>query len=71
VEQSSSFLTIYKDKLSDDQVKVLYNFSNIFKKGRLGRLYILIKFKIFGTGFLRNLGITLLILLMKRIRNLS
>lgn len=70
-EQSKNFLTIYKDKLSDDQVNVLYNFSNIFKKGRLGRLFILIKFKIFGTGFLRNLGIIMFILLMKRTRNPS
>jgi glycosyltransferase involved in cell wall biosynthesis len=71
VEQSSSFLTIYKDNLSDDQVKVLYNFSNIFKKGRLGRLFILVKFKISGTGFLRNLGIIMFILLMKKTRNPS
>lgn len=68
VEQTAEFMAIYKDKLSDEQLGLLDSFSNILKKGRLERLYILIKFKIFGSGSLRNLGMTILILLMKRIR---
>lgn len=70
-EQAGSFLTNYRAKLSDEQIEVLNYFSNIFKKGRLERLYILIRFKIFGSGLLRNLGVTMLILLMKRTRDLE
>ena len=66
VEQTTCFLNLYNNKLSKEQFKILSNFSNIFRTGRLKRLYILIKYKIFGVGVFRNLGIITLILFMKK-----
>lgn len=69
VLQSKAFFNIYKDRLPKELIPTVYNFSILFERGRLSRLYLIMKFRYFGYGFMRNLGILVLLIFIKDIKS--
>lgn len=69
VLQSKAFLNIYKDRLPKELIPTVYNFSILFERGRLSRLYLIMKFRYFGYGFMRNLGILVIWTVIKNIKS--
>lgn len=60
VAQSKAFYITFKDKLPGPKLEIVYNFSTLFEKRRMKRLYHLLRYRYMGYGFLRNLGILIL-----------
>lgn len=66
VTQSKAFYIAFKGRFSQDQLEVIYNFSTLLEKGRMKRLYDMIRYRYVGYGFLRNLGLLLLWFLIRK-----
>lgn len=64
VEQGRSFLMIYGDRISKADREIVYNFSTLFQQWKIKRLFTLLRFRLKTYGFLRNLGISTLFLLL-------
>ena len=61
VRQAQAFLEYNKSRLAPDQIEMLTLFSSIRRAGFFKKRYILIRYKIWKTGFTRNLGMLLVI----------
>ena len=61
VRQAQAFLEYNKSRLTPEQIKMLELFSTIKHAGFFKKRYILIRYKIWKTGFMRNLGMLLVI----------
>lgn len=59
--QAKNFYQIYKGQLSPKYKDVIYQFAMLGKKNWFIRRYILLKYKFFKTGVIRNIGVFLLI----------
>ena len=55
--QASLFLERYKDKLDADTIQMLQDFRDINSKSFLQKRAIIIKYKLFKHGFIRNIGL--------------
>ena len=64
VEQGKAFLLIYGDRISKADREIVYNFSTLFQQWKIKRLFTLLRFRLKTYGFLRNLGISTLFLLL-------
>ncbi len=64
VEQGKAFHLIYGDRISKADREIVYNFSTLFQQWRIKRLFTLLRFRLRTYGFLRNLGISTLFLLL-------
>ncbi len=54
--QAKGFLAVYRDKLTDEQRKMLKDFSDLKQSGIIKRCRVLSKYKAFKSGFLRKIG---------------
>lgn len=61
IRQAQAFLEYNKQRLTPEQIKMLELFSDIKHAGFFKKRYILIRYKIWKTGFMRNLGMLLII----------
>lgn len=61
IRQAQAFLECNKQRLNPEQLKMLELFSDIKRAGFFKKRYILIRYSIWKTGFMRNLGMLLVI----------
>ncbi|MBO4490643.1 MAG: glycosyltransferase family 2 protein [Lentisphaeria bacterium] len=61
VRQAQAFLECNRSRLAPEEIRMLTRFSSIGRAGFFKKRYILIRYKILKTGFIRNLGIFLII----------
>ncbi len=59
VFQAKVFLEMYKDKMNNEQIESFEIFSNLFSYNWVKRRYILIKYGIIKSKFIRNIGLFL------------
>lgn len=64
VRQAQAFFSAYGSKLPEEERKRVGSFAFVLEKGRLARIYTMIKNGHTGYGFLRNLGILVLLFSM-------
>lgn len=70
VAQAGAFHSAYGTRLKKADREVVHAFSTLLEKHRAARLYSVFKYRLMGSGFLRNLGIMLLWLCMRN-RNID
>lgn len=61
VRQAAEFMTIYKDILPGDKLRILMRFSRLYDYSFIRRRYILIRYRHLKTGFIRNIGLLLVV----------
>lgn len=64
VEQGKAFHLIYGDRISKGDREIVYKFATLLQQWRIERLFTLLRFKLRAYGFLRNLGISMLFILL-------
>lgn len=60
-KQAECFYEIYKNRLSKENGKIIYNFSRLNQMNWLKKRIVVIKYGFLKTGLLRNIGVLLLI----------
>ena len=58
-EQASAFLNVYRDDLLPGQCKTVAGLANITRSSWISRRLLIIKYRLFKVGFLRNVGLFL------------
>lgn len=64
VRQAQAFFSAYGGRLPEEERRRVSNFASMLEKGRLARIYTMIKNGHTGYGFLRNLGVLVLLFSM-------
>ena len=57
--QSESFLLKYKNNLSNDKIEILEAITKLPSVSLLKRVYLVVKYKLYKQGFIRNMGLFL------------
>lgn len=60
-KQAECFYQIYQKELSPHSKQLIYDFANLHKMNFIKRRYLLFKHRYFKTGFIRNIGVFILI----------
>lgn len=55
-ELSKEFVLVYKDKLEPDIYKMLNQYGNMSNYGKIKRLEIIVKYKLWKNGLIRKIG---------------
>ncbi|MFQ5442580.1 MAG: glycosyltransferase family 2 protein [Thermodesulfobacteriota bacterium] len=65
VKQAAAFLRIYGDRLPEGEKVAAGRFAGLLRMGRIKRVYTVFRYRFWGRGFLRNLGLCLIWIVIK------